>query len=68
MTAGEAAGEITVGVAKAAGAKCSRCWNYSAAVGGDAEHPELCERCGPVVRAMDFKLPNLELAAAAAPV
>ena len=57
-----------VGVSKAGGAKCSRCWNYSR-LGGDAAHPELCERCTPVITAMGFKLPNLAApAAAAAPV
>jgi isoleucyl-tRNA synthetase len=59
-----------VGVQKAAGSKCSRWWNYSTAVGSCAEHPELCERCSPVITAMGFKLPNLqakEPAAAAVP-
>ncbi len=36
---------LEVQVAKAAGHKCSRCWNYSEQVGSFAEHPELCERC-----------------------
>ena len=63
-----AAGAVTIGVARAAGRKCARCWNFSAAVGSaDAEHPELCERCAPVVRAQGFKLPNVAAAAAAAP-
>ena len=35
---------------RALGDKCGRCWNYSQAVGSDAEPPELCERCLPVVR------------------
>jgi isoleucyl-tRNA synthetase len=43
--------EVTVGVSRAGGHKCGRCWNYSAHVGADAAHPELCERCAPVVRA-----------------
>ena len=37
-------------VTKADGAKCERCWNYSTAVGADAEFPTLCERCVPVVK------------------
>ncbi|XRA97643.1 isoleucyl-tRNA synthetase [Pycnococcus provasolii] len=45
----EAFGEVVVGVAKAEGAKCSRCWNYSGRVGSDPNHPDLCERCAPVV-------------------
>jgi len=44
--------ELAVAVEPARGAKCARCWNFSEAVGRDAEHPELCERCAPVVRAL----------------
>jgi len=44
--------DLAVAVEPARGAKCARCWNYSEAVGRDAEHPELCERCLPVVRAL----------------
>ena len=49
-----AGGRVTVGVLRASGHKCSRCWNYSEHVGADAEHPELCERCAPVVSEMGF--------------
>jgi len=41
---------LEIEVVKAEGAKCERCWNYSTAVGADAEFPTLCERCAPVVR------------------
>jgi isoleucyl-tRNA synthetase len=37
-------------VAPARGVKCQRCWNYREAVGSDAEHPALCDRCVRVVR------------------
>ena len=37
--------EVMVNVTKAQGAKCERCWNYRSAVGMDAEHPTLCDRC-----------------------
>ena len=47
----EGVGVVTIGVSKAAGKKCGRCWNYSTAVGHDSDHPELCERCVPVVKA-----------------
>lgn len=50
-------GTITIGVSKAEGTKCGRCWNYSTAVGQDAEHSELCERCLPVVREMGIPAP-----------
>ncbi len=43
--------ELKIRVEKAQGHKCARCWNYSEAVGADTEHPQLCERCLPVVRA-----------------
>ncbi|MEH1967774.1 isoleucine--tRNA ligase [Nostoc sp.] len=34
-----------IGVVKADGQKCDRCWNYSTHVGESAEHPLICERC-----------------------
>ncbi len=36
---------LKIGVSKATGAKCSRCWVYSESVGADAEHPAVCEKC-----------------------
>ncbi len=39
----EAGGHIEI--AKADGAKCERCWNYSTHVGESAEYPTVCERC-----------------------
>ena len=36
---------LTIGVVKADGEKCDRCWNYSTWVGESAEHPALCDRC-----------------------
>ena len=41
--------EVRVEVEKAPGKKCSRCWNYRTSVGQDASHPEICDRCLPVV-------------------
>ena len=40
-----------VEVEKAPGSRCSRCWNYRPSVGQDPDHPELCDRCLPVVLA-----------------
>ncbi len=37
--------KLKVLVTKAEGAKCIRCWNYSAFVGSDPEHPALCSKC-----------------------
>lgn len=36
---------LAVGVVKADGQKCDRCWNYSTHVGESEEHPAVCERC-----------------------
>ncbi len=58
-----AAGEVTVGVARAVGSKCARCWNYSESVGAGAD---LCERCSPVVARLGFKLPVAKPEAVAA--
>ena len=48
---------VVVGIGKAAGVKCQRCWAFSPLVGGDAAHPTLCERCGPVVRELGVPSP-----------
>ena len=37
--------DFGVGVVKADGDKCDRCWNYSTLVGTILEHPTICERC-----------------------
>ncbi len=36
---------VAVGVIKAEGKKCDRCWHYSTLVGEFSDHPLLCERC-----------------------
>jgi isoleucyl-tRNA synthetase len=36
---------VSVGVVKADGHKCDRCWNYSIRVGEFTEDPTICERC-----------------------
>ncbi len=36
---------LFVGVAKAKGGKCNRCWIYSESLGSDPEHPTICDRC-----------------------
>jgi len=43
---------LVVGVAKARGRKCQRCWVWSERVGASPLHPDLCERCVPVVLAI----------------
>ncbi|GJQ14436.1 hypothetical protein GpartN1_g6227.t1 [Galdieria partita] len=39
----------SLGVAKALGQKCIRCWNFSTSVQQHEKHPELCHRCISVV-------------------
>jgi len=36
---------LQIGVERAEGAKCERCWNYSIHVGENAAYPTVCERC-----------------------
>jgi isoleucyl-tRNA synthetase len=43
---------LVIGVDRARGQKCQRCWTWSERVGDSAEHPALCERCVPVVLAL----------------
>ncbi len=43
--AAEGLAGLKIKVARAAGEKCPRCWNYSTERGRSAEHPELCPRC-----------------------
>ena len=38
-------GRINIGVEKAVGEKCVRCWNYSKSIGNNEQHPKLCGRC-----------------------
>lgn len=40
---------LGVGIVKADGVKCDRCWNYSVHVGESLEDPTLCERCIPAL-------------------
>jgi isoleucyl-tRNA synthetase len=36
---------VSIGVIKADGKKCDRCWNYSTKVGEFSDNPTICERC-----------------------
>ncbi|KQN49353.1 isoleucine--tRNA ligase [Serratia sp. Leaf50] len=36
---------LKIGLEKAAGEKCPRCWHYTTDVGHDAAHPQVCGRC-----------------------
>jgi isoleucyl-tRNA synthetase len=56
---------LAAAVLRAEGAKCERCWNFSALVSRDGRHPTLCERCVPVADAIGMA-PAAELQAARA--
>lgn len=40
---------LRVAIARAAGRKCARCWNYRTSVGSSSDHPTLCEPCVSVL-------------------
>jgi len=42
--------DFLVTVAKSTAKKCERCWNYREAVGTNAAHPTLCDRCVEAVQ------------------
>jgi len=50
LAAGGEKAALAVAAAKSPFAKCERCWNYREAVGQDATHPTLCDRCVEAVR------------------
>jgi isoleucyl-tRNA synthetase len=49
VAAADSEGGMAVGVARAEGRKCARCWFYSANVGEDHAHSGICLRCADVV-------------------
>jgi isoleucyl-tRNA synthetase len=51
VEAGGAGDEVTVEVTASSSAKCARCWNRRADVGGDQGHPDICGRCAGVLAA-----------------
>ncbi|KAL6754613.1 tRNA synthetases class I-domain-containing protein [Haematococcus lacustris] len=60
--------DVTIGVSKAEGAKCARCWNYSTQVGSVAPGvTDLCERCHPIMVQLGFSAqPNAAMSTGAA--
>ncbi|WZZ36650.1 hypothetical protein YC2023_020051 [Brassica napus] len=46
---GEGENKVWIGVSRAEGSKCERCWNYSGQVGSFSDHPTLCGRCFNVI-------------------
>ncbi|XP_024996094.1 isoleucine--tRNA ligase, chloroplastic/mitochondrial isoform X2 [Cynara cardunculus var. scolymus] len=49
--------KIWIGISRAEGSKCERCWNFSPQVGSFVDHPTLCRRCYDVIA--DQPLPAL---------
>ncbi|MEY3826511.1 MAG: hypothetical protein RLZZ148_1327, partial [Cyanobacteriota bacterium] len=41
---------VSVGIVKADGQKCDRCWNYSTHVGEFKDDPTICERCNSALK------------------
>lgn len=41
--------KVWIGISRAEGSKCERCWNFSRQVGSFTEHPTLCGRCYNVI-------------------
>jgi isoleucyl-tRNA synthetase len=44
---------LSVGIEKAPGQKCERCWNYSEQVGKDLRYPTVCERCSAALKEIE---------------
>ncbi|KAM1191788.1 hypothetical protein ACFX15_011901 [Malus domestica] len=49
--------KVWIGVSRAEGLKCERCWNYSPQVGSFPEHSTLCGRCYNVVNVQQSPSP-----------
>ena len=47
----EAVAGAFIGVTRAPGDKCGRCWTYSEELGATAGHADLCPRCAAVLKA-----------------
>ena len=45
--------ELKVGVTRAGGDKCERCWNYTRDVGADSRWPAICARCAEAIREIE---------------
>lgn len=44
--------QLSAAVSVAEGEKCPRCWNIRA-LGGNPRHPDVCERCGDALDALE---------------
>ena len=50
----DAAAQATIGIARADGTKCDRCWYYYMQVSTDGPYPGTCARCGEALAGMEF--------------
>jgi isoleucyl-tRNA synthetase len=41
---------FVIGIDKASGRKCERCWRYTTDVGSDESHPAVCKRCAQALK------------------
>ncbi|TYT74328.1 isoleucine--tRNA ligase [Desulfobotulus mexicanus] len=46
--------ELFIGVVRAGGEKCVRCWVRDASVGHSPDHPEICDRCMKAMETMEM--------------
>jgi isoleucyl-tRNA synthetase len=44
---------LRVGITRATGEKCERCWNYSEHVGEHRDYPTVCERCAAALEEIE---------------
>ena len=45
---------LEIGVQRAQGAKCQRCWKYDLKIGEDQIHPDICPRCAQIIRQQTY--------------
>lgn len=57
----DTASGMMVGIAKATGKKCERCWYYCESVGQQALYNDLCNRCADVMDQDKHVLPDLQV-------
>lgn len=57
VTAKHSESGCVVGVSRAPGDKCERCWYQCDSVGSHADHPSLCSRCHGIVEGLGLAPP-----------
>lgn len=65
VVAGQGESGCSVGVSRAPGDKCERCWYQCKSVGSHHDHPTLCSRCNGIVEGIGLAPPPPPPAAAA---